>query len=35
VVSEVIPERKKLKVMVSIFGRPTPLQLDYLQVQPA
>ena len=35
VVSEVIPERKKLKVMVSIFGRPTPVELDYLQVQPA
>lgn len=34
VVSEVIPERKKLKVMVSIFGRPTPVELDYLQVQP-
>ena len=35
VVSEVIPERKKVKVMVSIFGRPTPVELDYLQVQPA
>jgi transcriptional antiterminator NusG len=35
VVSEVIPERRKLKVMVSIFGRPTPVELDYLQVQPA
>jgi transcriptional antiterminator NusG len=35
VVSEIIPERKKLKVMVSIFGRPTPVELDYLQVQPA
>jgi transcriptional antiterminator NusG len=34
VVSEVIPERKKIKVMVSIFGRPTPVELDYLQVQP-
>ena len=33
-VSEVNMERKKLKVMVSIFGRPTPVELDFLQVQP-
>ena len=33
-VSEVNAERKKLKVMVSIFGRPTPVELDFLQVQP-
>ena len=33
-VSEINPERKKLKVMVSIFGRPTPVELDFLQVQP-
>jgi transcriptional antiterminator NusG len=32
-VSEVNLERKKLKVMVSIFGRPTPVELDFLQVQ--
>jgi len=32
-VSEVNDERKKLKVMVSIFGRPTPVELDFLQVQ--
>jgi transcriptional antiterminator NusG len=32
-VSEVDQERKKLKVMVSIFGRPTPVELDFLQVQ--
>ncbi len=32
-VSEVNDERKQLKVMVSIFGRPTPVELDFLQVQ--
>ncbi|MGB2697177.1 MAG: transcription termination/antitermination protein NusG [Candidatus Zixiibacteriota bacterium] len=32
-VSEVNMEKKKLKVMVSIFGRPTPVELDFLQVQ--
>jgi len=32
-VSEVNPERKKVKVMVSIFGRPTPVELDFLQVE--
>lgn len=32
-VSEVNQERKKIKVMVSIFGRPTPVELDYLQVE--
>jgi transcription termination/antitermination protein NusG len=34
VVDETHPERGKLKVMVSIFGRATPVELDYLQVQP-
>jgi transcriptional antiterminator NusG len=33
VVDEVNPERGKLKVMVSIFGRATPVELDFLQVQ--
>ncbi|RKX17517.1 MAG: transcription termination/antitermination protein NusG [Candidatus Zixiibacteriota bacterium] len=32
-VSEINPERKKLKVMVSVFGRPTPVELDFLQVR--
>jgi transcriptional antiterminator NusG len=32
VVDEVNAERGKLKVMVSIFGRATPVELDFLQV---
>jgi len=32
-ISEVNPERRKVKVMVSIFGRPTPVELDFLQVE--
>ena len=34
VVDEVNSERGKIKVMVSIFGRQTPVELDFLQVQP-
>ncbi len=34
-VSEVNLERRKVKVMVSIFGRPTPVELDFLQIEPA
>ncbi|MDH6354123.1 transcriptional antiterminator NusG [Dysgonomonas sp. PH5-45] len=33
VIEEVNSEKKKLKVMVKIFGRKTPLELGYLQVE--
>ncbi len=33
VVDEINQERGKLKVMVSIFGRATPVELDFLQVK--
>jgi transcriptional antiterminator NusG len=33
VIEEVQPEKKKLKVMVKIFGRKTPLELGYMQVE--
>src|SRR4029450_6426843 len=32
-VDEVNPERNKIKVLVSIFGRETPVELDFLQVE--
>ena len=31
-VEEVNPEKGKIRVLVSIFGRPTPVELDFVQV---
>jgi transcriptional antiterminator NusG len=32
VVDEVKPEKEKLRVLISIFGRSTPVELDFIQV---
>ncbi len=32
-IDEVNPEREKLKVMISIFGRDTPVELEFTQVE--
>ena len=32
-VEEINPERNKVKVLVNIFGRETPVELDFLQVE--
>ena len=34
-IDEVMPEKEKLKVMVHVFGRATPLVLDYTNVEKA
>jgi transcriptional antiterminator NusG len=35
VVDEIDVERTKVRVMVSFFGRETPVELDFLQVEKA
>ncbi len=32
-VSEIDPDRGKIKVLVSVFGRETPVELDFLQIK--
>lgn len=32
-VEDINPEKGKVKVLVSIFGRPTPVELDFVQVE--
>ena len=34
-VDEVKPEKEKVRVMVQVFGRATPIELDYIQVEKA
>ncbi|MCF8146779.1 MAG: transcription termination/antitermination protein NusG [Deltaproteobacteria bacterium] len=32
IVEEIKPEKEKLRVSITIFGRPTPVELDFIQV---
>ncbi|MES3036743.1 MAG: transcription termination/antitermination protein NusG, partial [Bdellovibrionota bacterium] len=32
-VEDINEEKAKVKVLVSIFGRPTPVELDFIQVE--
>ena len=33
IIEEINTEKRKLKVMVKIFGRKTPIELDFMQVE--
>ncbi|MCF7795808.1 KOW motif-containing protein, partial [Patescibacteria group bacterium] len=33
IIGDVEPEKGKVKVLVSVFGRETPVELDLLQIQ--
>ena len=33
VIEEIYPDRKKVRVLVSMFGRETPIELQYNQIQ--
>jgi transcriptional antiterminator NusG len=35
VVDEVRPDKEKVRVMVQVFGRATPVELDYTQLEKA
>ncbi|MDI6840183.1 MAG: transcription termination/antitermination protein NusG [bacterium] len=34
VIEEIYPERERIKLMVTIFGRQTPVEVGFLQVEP-
>jgi transcriptional antiterminator NusG len=32
-VDEVRPDRGRVRVMISVFGRPTPVELEFTQIE--